>query len=73
MGGWRGWRLRVVEAFVIILAFTQTIYVVLLHSGFYSRGAYDDGAPGYGDAAYPGGVSRTEPVHKGVGGGGAMV
>lgn len=36
MGGHRGWRLRVVEAFIIILAFTQLLYVLALHSGVFS-------------------------------------
>lgn len=74
VGGWRGWRLRVVEAFIIILAFTQTIYVLLLHSGFY-RGSYGDDT-GYGGTAVPGagyggtgagyggGVAGAQPVPK---------
>lgn len=39
IGGHRGWRLRVLEAFVIILAFTQLLYVFMLHTGLFS-GAY---------------------------------
>uniref|UniRef100_A0A0D9WFY1 Uncharacterized protein n=1 Tax=Leersia perrieri TaxID=77586 RepID=A0A0D9WFY1_9ORYZ len=36
IGGYRGWRLRVLEAFVIILAFTQLLYVIMLHGGLFS-------------------------------------
>ncbi|KAM7462338.1 hypothetical protein LguiA_030459 [Lonicera macranthoides] len=51
MGGHRGWRLRVVEAFIIVLAFTQLLYVLALHSGVFSisYGTYYDtdfGLPG---------------------------
>ena len=51
MGGHRGWKLRVVEAFIIILAFTQLLYVLVLHSGVFSMsfGTYYDadfGLPG---------------------------
>jgi hypothetical protein len=35
VGGHRGWRLRVLEAFVIILAFTQLLYVLMLHTGLF--------------------------------------
>ncbi|XP_039137695.1 membrane protein PM19L-like [Dioscorea cayenensis subsp. rotundata] len=48
LGGYRGWRLRVLEAFIIILALTQLIYVVLLHAGMFS-GKY---GPGYTDPDY---------------------
>lgn len=41
IGGHRGWRLRVLEAFVIILAFTQLLYVLMLHTGLFGGG---DGA-----------------------------
>ncbi|KAJ0970402.1 hypothetical protein J5N97_023279 [Dioscorea zingiberensis] len=53
VGGYRGWRLRVLEAFIIILAFTQFIYVVLLHAGMISGKygpAYSD--PDYGHGAH---------------------
>ncbi|XP_057772338.1 membrane protein PM19L-like [Salvia miltiorrhiza] len=66
VGGWRGWRLRVVEAFIIILAFTQSIYVLLLHSSFYRSSAYDD------DTGYGGGVAGAQPVHKGSATGGMV-
>ncbi|KAF3335662.1 plasma membrane associated protein [Carex littledalei] len=33
----RGWRLRVLEAFIIILTFTQLLYVLLLHAGLFSN------------------------------------
>ncbi|XP_039137576.1 membrane protein PM19L-like [Dioscorea cayenensis subsp. rotundata] len=45
VGGYRGWRLRVLEAFIIILTFSQLIYVLLLHAGMFS-GKY---GPGYRD------------------------
>ncbi|KAF9609567.1 hypothetical protein IFM89_023902 [Coptis chinensis] len=58
VGGHRGWRLRVLEALIIILAFTQLIYVLLLHAGMYSS-KY---GPGYRDADY--GLGGVE-AHKG--------
>ncbi|KAL7105638.1 hypothetical protein ACP275_07G056600 [Erythranthe tilingii] len=61
VGGWRGWRLRMVEAFVIILAFTQLIYVLMLHAGLVNR-AY---GPGYRDSDYGFGGPGTQPVSKG--------
>ncbi|EXC58967.1 hypothetical protein L484_000734 [Morus notabilis] len=48
IGGHRGWRLRVLEAFVIILTFTQLMYVLLLHAGTFSS-KY---GPGYRDTDY---------------------
>ncbi|CAL5079937.1 unnamed protein product [Urochloa decumbens] len=43
IGGHRGWRLRVLEAFVIILAFTQLLYVLMLHTGLFGgSGGYRD-------------------------------
>ncbi|KAL2469610.1 AWPM-19-like family protein [Abeliophyllum distichum] len=61
VGGWRGWRLRVVEALIIILAFTQLLYVLLLHAGIFSS-RY---GPGYGDPGYPAGAPGAESVPKG--------
>ncbi|KAJ4841901.1 Membrane protein pm19l [Turnera subulata] len=60
LGGHRGWRLRVVEAFTIILAFTQLLYVLLLHAGLFSS-KY---GPGYRDTDYGVGAGG-EPVPKG--------
>ncbi|GJN40398.1 hypothetical protein PR202_gb29605 [Eleusine coracana subsp. coracana] len=37
IGGHRGWRLRVLEAFVIILGITQLIYVLMLHMGLFAN------------------------------------
>ncbi|CAM0952107.1 unnamed protein product [Alopecurus aequalis] len=37
LGGYRGWRLKVLEAFVIILAFTQLLYVMILHAGLFGN------------------------------------
>ncbi|XVF62767.1 hypothetical protein PTKIN_Ptkin09bG0035000 [Pterospermum kingtungense] len=48
IGGWRGWRLKIVEAFIIILTFTQLLYVLLLHAGKFSS-RY---GPGYRDDGY---------------------
>ncbi|KAL2463496.1 AWPM-19-like family protein [Forsythia ovata] len=61
VGGWRGWRLKIVEALIIILAFTQLLYVMLLHAGIFSS-RY---GPGYGDPEYGGGAPGAEPVPKG--------
>ncbi|KAH6786836.1 AWPM-19-like family protein [Perilla frutescens var. hirtella] len=58
IGGWRGWRLRVLEGFVIVLGFTQLLYVLLLHAGFFSS-AY---GPGYRDRDYGYGAPGAEPV-----------
>ncbi|XP_031502319.1 membrane protein PM19L [Nymphaea colorata] len=52
----RGWRLRVLEAFIIILTFTQLLYLMLLHAGLLSS-KY---GPGYRDPDYPAG--STEPA-----------
>ncbi|GJS60625.1 membrane protein PM19L, partial [Tanacetum coccineum] len=65
MGGHRGWRLRIVEAFIIILAFTELLYVMLVHAGLYNS-RY---GPGYCDSDY--GVSVDghhveEPGFKGT-------
>ncbi|KAF5736698.1 late embryogenesis abundant protein group 9 protein [Tripterygium wilfordii] len=48
IGGYRGWRLKVLEAFIIILTFTELLYVLLNHAGLYS-GRY---GPGYRDSDY---------------------
>ena len=54
LGGYRGWRLRVLEAFVIILTFTQLVYVMMLHTGLFGNqhagaGGYEAEHQGYGD------------------------
>ncbi|KAL3812401.1 hypothetical protein ACJIZ3_013669 [Penstemon smallii] len=61
IGGWRGWRLRVIEAFVIILGVTQLLYVLLLHAGIFSS-SY---GPGYRDPDYGHAGLGTEAVPKG--------
>ncbi|KAK4421645.1 Membrane protein PM19L [Sesamum alatum] len=61
IGGWRGWRLRVLEGFVIVLAFTQLLYVLLLHAGFFSS-RY---GPGYRDREYGMGAPGAEAEPKG--------
>ncbi|KAK8934678.1 hypothetical protein KSP39_PZI014541 [Platanthera zijinensis] len=65
VGGYRGWRLRVLEAFVIILGFTQLLYVLALHAGMVSRRygpAYREG-PEYEAAAHG---TAGGPVDKGT-------
>ncbi|XP_072957910.1 membrane protein PM19L-like [Typha angustifolia] len=58
VGGHRGWRLRVLEAFIIILGVTQFIYVLMLHAGMFSS-KY---GPGYRDPDYGmGGGPGMEP------------
>lgn len=63
LGGHRGWRLRVVEAFIIILTFSQLLYLMLLHAGMFSS-RY---GPGYRDN-YGTSAATAEPVHKEGGG-----
>ena len=64
IGGHRGWRLRIVEAFIIILTFTQLLYLLLIHAGLYST-RY---GPGYRDSDYGvGGATTGDPMHKGTG------
>ncbi|KAB2625570.1 hypothetical protein D8674_017230 [Pyrus ussuriensis x Pyrus communis] len=63
IGGFRGWRLRLLEAFVIVLTFTQLLYLLLLHAGVFSS-KY---GPGYRDTDYP--VTAGDPIHKGTTGG----
>ncbi|KAK6122769.1 hypothetical protein DH2020_043487 [Rehmannia glutinosa] len=62
VGGWRGWRLRVLEGFTIVLGFTQLLYVLLLHAGFLSS-KY---GPGYREPDYGLGAPGAEPRPKGV-------
>ncbi|XP_022722676.1 uncharacterized protein LOC111279878 [Durio zibethinus] len=57
IGGWRGWRLRILEAIIIILTFTQLLYVLLIHAGLFSS-RY---GPGYQDADYGIRVPGDEP------------
>ncbi|KAL3507470.1 hypothetical protein ACH5RR_032852 [Cinchona calisaya] len=56
IGGWRGWRLRVLEGFIIVLGFTQLLYVLLIHAGMFSS-RY---GPGYRDPDYGLGAPGTE-------------
>ncbi|OMO53820.1 AWPM-19-like protein [Corchorus capsularis] len=60
IGGWRGWRLRILEAFIIILTFTQLLYVLLLHAGHFSS-KY---GPGYRDTDYGVRAPGDEPGAK---------
>ncbi|KAL6292328.1 hypothetical protein ACE6H2_000470 [Prunus campanulata] len=62
IGGHRGWRLKILEAFIIILAFTQLLYVLLIHAGVFSK-KY---GPGYRDNDYP--ATGADPIHKGTAG-----
>ncbi|KAJ7955503.1 AWPM-19-like family protein [Quillaja saponaria] len=65
IGGYRGWRLRIVEAFIIILAITQLLYLLMIHAGVFSS-RY---GPGYRDTDYRlGGAAAGDPMHKGTGG-----
>lgn len=54
-----------VEAFIIILTFTQLLYLLLIHAGLYSS-RY---GPGYRDNDSYGGVGGAtgDPMHKGAG------
>ncbi|RVW21745.1 hypothetical protein CK203_112086 [Vitis vinifera] len=61
IGGHRGWRLRVLEALIIILTFTQLLYLMLLHAGVFSS-KY---GPGYRDTEYGTGAPAVDPGHKG--------
>ncbi|OIW21307.1 hypothetical protein TanjilG_31636 [Lupinus angustifolius] len=64
IGGHRGWRLKIVEAFIIILTFTQLLYLLLIHAGLYNS-RY---GPGYRDTDYGVGGGATghgDPMHKG--------
>ncbi|KAL5712094.1 Membrane protein pm19l [Ranunculus cassubicifolius] len=60
VGGHRGWRLRTLEGLIIVLMFTQLLYVLLIHAGVFST-KY---GPGYRDTDYGIGAGG-EPVHKG--------
>ncbi|XP_074297606.1 membrane protein PM19L [Silene latifolia] len=58
IGGWRGWRLKALEAFIIILTIFEFIYVMVLHAGLFGS-RY---GPGYRDHDYGVGVpSSTDP------------
>ncbi|MQL76790.1 hypothetical protein Taro_009188 [Colocasia esculenta] len=62
LGGYRGWRLRMLEAFVIILGFTQLLYVLMLHAGLLSS-RY---GPGYREPDYAGGPAEAAQPKGGV-------
>lgn len=64
LGGSRGWRLKALEAFVIIVFFTQLLYVLLLHAGLVS-GRY---GPTYRDHEHglAGGHGGPAAVEKGT-------
>ncbi|XP_052188202.1 membrane protein PM19L-like [Diospyros lotus] len=64
VGGHRGWRLKILEAFVIILALTELLYLLMLHAGVYSS-RY---GPGYRDTEYAGPVGAGDPALKGSAG-----
>ncbi|KAK9139055.1 hypothetical protein Scep_008736 [Stephania cephalantha] len=73
VGGYRGWRLRVLEALIIILAFTQTLYLLLIHAGVFSSKygpAYRDSDYGVGAGV---GAGAGDPALKGGVGAGARV
>ncbi|KAL8214223.1 hypothetical protein R6Q57_003672 [Mikania cordata] len=62
LGGHRGWRLRIVEAFIIILAVTELLYVLLMHAGLYSS-RY---GPGYRNTDYGMGTHAADTGYKGT-------
>ncbi|TVU44254.1 hypothetical protein EJB05_03690 [Eragrostis curvula] len=59
IGGHRGWRLRVLEAFVIILGVTQLLYVLMLHTGLFGN-QFPHGH-GHGGGHYPAADYAGEP------------
>lgn len=61
VGGHRGWRLRALEGLIIVLMFTQLLYVLLIHAGMFST-KY---GPGYRDTDYGMGAGGVDPGHKG--------
>ncbi|KAF9618269.1 hypothetical protein IFM89_000904 [Coptis chinensis] len=69
MGGHRGRRLQTLEAFVIISTLTQLMYLILLHSGMYSRrygpgyrnSGTEYGGPGYRNPGIEYGAMGHEP------------
>lgn len=63
IGGYRGWRLRILEEFIIIMAFTQLLYVLFLHPGLFTS-KY---GPGYRDTEYGTRGAGMDPIHKGSG------
>ncbi|ERN15837.1 hypothetical protein AMTRI_Chr07g25800 [Amborella trichopoda] len=69
VGGHRGWRLKVLEAFIITLTFTQFLYVLLLHAGLISS-KY---GPGYRDPDYGAGAAADPAAPKAGGGVGSRV
>ncbi|CAL5347521.1 unnamed protein product [Camellia sinensis] len=65
IGGYRGWRLKILEAFIIILTFTELLYLLFLHAGLYSS-RY---GPGYRDTDYgtASGAAAADTAYKGGG------
>ncbi|KAF6144410.1 hypothetical protein GIB67_024637 [Kingdonia uniflora] len=61
VGGHRGWRLKTLEGLITVLAFTQLLYLLLIHAGMFSS-KY---GPGYRDTDYGVGASG-DPAHKGT-------
>ncbi|KAI3921290.1 hypothetical protein MKX01_001427 [Papaver californicum] len=62
VGGHRGWRLKVLEGLIIVLFFTQLLYLLLLHAGVFSS-KY---GPGYRDTDYGlGSGAAGDPAQKG--------
>ncbi|KAI8009501.1 Membrane protein PM19L [Camellia lanceoleosa] len=48
IGGYRGWRLKILEAFIIILTFTKLLYLFLIYAGVFSNWY----GPGYRDTTH---------------------
>ncbi|XP_057958515.1 membrane protein PM19L-like [Malania oleifera] len=59
IGGYRGWRLRVLEAFIIILTFTQLLYIAMLHTGLMGSSSRDTVGVPPGDPMHGGGTPGT--------------
>ncbi|KAG5560483.1 hypothetical protein RHGRI_003710 [Rhododendron griersonianum] len=68
--GHRGWRLKVVEALIIILTLTELLYLLLIHAGMMSS-RYGPGYRDNRDTGYGTGGHGTDPAghtgHKGTG------
>ncbi|KMS98708.1 hypothetical protein BVRB_3g069560 [Beta vulgaris subsp. vulgaris] len=62
IGGWRGWRLRVLEGFIIVTTFFELLYVLILHAGLFSS-RY---GPGYREHEYGMGTQGTAVDPKGT-------
>ncbi|KAJ3706361.1 hypothetical protein LUZ61_010066 [Rhynchospora tenuis] len=60
IGGERGWRLRVLEASIVIVAATQLFYVLLLHTGMFNSNYWPDYQDPYKDPCRE--PPRNQPI-----------